>query len=207
MRSLRGRSSQSLTRESKSRAGGIARARSAFDEVYRQLYSHAVAYAAKYADEASVEELVQDAFLRLWKSCYADGDVPVGSPRPLMYKILRDRLQDHRRRALLRPTDASLDAMLDAGEDFEDEPARLVADGQLLKTRVNYLVNAMPSRMQQAFRLSQVHGDLGKVAEAMNVSRETARWQLWEAKRRLREALTKDGYIIGARGYGAREDQ
>lgn len=199
MRVIPGAAPKSPVRTSKVRQQRLARARAAFEKVYRQLYSRACSVVRKHAGD-STEDIVQQAFLEMWEACYMNGELPEESPKGFLYRVLRHRLVDHIRadsRSLERDVDVEL-VDEEVNQPLNALDARRVADGNLLQARIDYLVAAMPPKTAQAWQLSiEHHRDPDAIAAALGVSKDTARWHVWEAKKRLRAALEKDGYLAG----------
>ena len=199
MKLIPGAAPKSPTRTSRVRQERIALARVAFDKAYRHLYSRACSLVRKYAEDET-EDIVQQAFLELWNACYRNGDLPDESPKGFLYRALRQRLVDRIRSHSLR---IGRDVDVEQVDDEIVQPtnpldARRVADGNLLQARIDYLLAAMPPKTAQAYQLStELHRDPDAIATALGVSKDTARWHVWEAKRRLRAALTRDGYRTG----------
>lgn len=204
MRILAGGAPKPPARTSKVRRDRLARARAAFDDAYRTLYSRACRAVRKYADD-STEDVVQQAFMELWASCYRNGEVPAEAPKALLYRILRLRLIDYIR---VQRRDRERDANVDyadelAGRITNQVDTARVAEGHLLQARIDYLLAAMPPNRAEAFRLSiELPRDPEAIGKALGTDKETARWYVWDAKRRLKAALGNDNGAGDEDGQG-----
>lgn len=198
MRIIRSRGSASEPPGPQAPGDKLARAKAAFEKVYFREYSGACKYVWARTHGPWAEDLVQDAFLRLWGSCYEQGDIPHKSPRGLLYQILRDRIADHLRSVRTRREfRENLDNARDEETRIQNQTdAARVADGNLLQARVQYIVAALPEQMQKAYRLSEeMHRNTREIAETLEISQDTARYHVWLAKKRIEQTLLRDGYL------------
>ncbi|MEM8600100.1 MAG: RNA polymerase sigma-70 factor [Bacteroidota bacterium] len=157
----------------------------AFEALFRALHPPLVRFAAGFVQSgAEAEDLVQEAFVRLWER-RADID-PTLSVRAWLYRTVRNRalnqIRDRRRRADLldaqppRPTTT-------AAPDIALE-ARALAD------RLRTLVAALPERQREAFVLTRVEGLAHtEVAEVMGIAASTVNVHLVRALKALRAGL------------------
>jgi RNA polymerase sigma-70 factor (ECF subfamily) len=146
--------------------------------------------AARYlGDEAEAEEVVQEAFLRAWRSA-ARYDPARGAPATWLYRIAVNLCIDRRRRRGLR----RFVGLEEAPEPADPAPDALDrADGRARLERVRGLIAALPARQRMALLLAAVAGlDTGEIARSMGTSRGSAEQLLVRARRRLRAELGEE---------------
>jgi RNA polymerase sigma factor (sigma-70 family) len=176
----------------------VARPQDALEAQMARLTPIATKYArTKVGDSAP--EVVQDAFMSLWDVAYGGGtETPANDTDKLFYRILRRRIVDElrdvrRRKALDTQHVLDISAYLEASTNNAK-----VAEGELMKGRIEYVIGAMPDKMRTAFLMHRDGNSAHEIASAMQIGVETARWHVSEAKERVRSQLAKDGYELPA---------
>lgn len=189
-------------------------AQAAFEREYERLYGEARGFAMRFVGTVWCDDVVQDAFLALWQSCYEDGDVPTASIDSLFYKILRrriiDRLREQTVRDELSAAASGMGEMIGVGQgdlrvraiteriENQTNTAR-VADGEMLAARITYLASTLTPKTRKVFEAGQLNGfDAHATAASLGMSYDAARWHQKEALNRMRAALERDGYPVPA---------
>lgn len=128
-------------------------------------------FIAKHVDNiATVEELVQEVFLRVFKSAKWDS---VENPRAYLFAITRNLLIDHFRSSKTRQSDN----ILEFDEAIHSESS--LAEEKRIEARddLRYLAKAMqklPARTRKAFTLSRIFKySYAEVGEMMGISPRT----------------------------------
>lgn len=149
--------------------------------------------------EADALDVVQEAMLQLVRS-YASR--PPEEWKPLFFRILTNKVQDHRRRRATRgrvfawwtggvaeDEDDETPDVIESAADLRDEPLRVLAGRGALEA-VEAAVQALPARQQQAFLLRNVEGlDVAETAAAMGCTEGSVKTHYFRALQALRTAL------------------
>ena len=158
---------------------------SALEAFFRAVHGPLVRYATKFVAESLAEDVVQDAFVRLWEG-RARID-PSQSIKAFAYRTVRNlclnRIRDVKTRESLlsQRYEMPMGAMADPEDEFarEDFAARLKA-----------WIGDLPERQREALELSRFHGmSHEQVAEAMGVSPRTVNNHLVKALRSIRDRV------------------
>lgn len=158
----------------------------AFTELFDDLHPALLRYAWRLLrDEDAAQDVVQDAFLRLWRR-RATLD-PTRSIRSLMYTTVHNRslnwIRDRKLHA--QPDD---EIALRAWDTTPDASARLDADR--LQDRLDGWIARLPDRRREAFVLSRYQGlTHAEIAEVMGLTPRTVNTHIVLALRDLRERL------------------
>ena len=182
-------------------------------DVFRAQMNRLTPAARKYARGEvgnAAKDVLQEAFWQLWRVAYADGaEVPANDTDKLFYRILRRRCADERRDFARRSALAD-QQVLDISSYLEASTnSAKVAEGSLMRERVDYVIAALPEKKRTAFLMHEQGHNAHEIAAAMGIGYETARWHVAEAQERIRKQLTKDGYELPAprrRGHAGVEE-
>ena len=138
--------------------------RIAFEQLFRYLYPKLVAYAMKFIKEKpAASDVVQEAFIAFWQ--IRSTIDPEQSIVSYMYRAVRNRSLNW------------IDKKANQSESLDDitlehHPVELSDDhhnGEL-ETLMNLWISELPSRQQEAFRLSRFDGlDHAEIAGVMDV--------------------------------------
>jgi len=167
-------------------------------EVEKRAYQHAL-LGLRHREDAL--DAVQDAMLQL---CRRYADRPAAEWRPLFFRILVNKVQDQRRRRMVRgrwlawwtqgnaEDDAASSDPLDTTPDTRQEPLRQLVGEDALRS-VAKAVEALPPRQQQAFLLRNVEGlDIVETALAMGCSEGSVKTHYFRAVQALRAAVGEE---------------
>lgn len=158
---------------------------SALEAFFRAVHAPLVRYASRFVTEASAEDVVQDAFVRIWNG--RERIDPSQSLKAFAYRTVRNlslnRIRDGKTRdALLAER---YEAPLSAAPDPHDDLAR--SD---LAERLRDWIGELPARQREALELSRFEGlTHDEVAEAMDVSPRTVNNHLVKALRAIRDRV------------------
>lgn len=131
-----------------------------------------------------VEDIVQDVFLRAFENYPRLR--PHSNPRAWLYKIATHSAFNRLRRAKLAR--ASLADLERKGTENTAAPG-----GALMTERVKRFVIALPARQKACVTLRYLQDlDYAEIAEALNCSEAAARANVYQALRRLRQALKEE---------------
>jgi RNA polymerase sigma-70 factor (family 1) len=157
----------------------------ALEAFFRAVHGPLVRYATRFVPESSAEDVVQDAFVRIWNG--RERIDPSQSLKAFAYRTVRNlslnRIRDGKTRdALLAER---YEAPASATPDPDDELAR--AD---LAERLREWIVELPPRQREALELSRFEGlTHEEVAEAMGVSPRTVNNHLVKALRAIRDRV------------------
>jgi RNA polymerase sigma-70 factor, ECF subfamily len=166
--------------------------RAAFEALYLRhrtpLYRTAVAMTR---DQATAEELLQEAFLRAYRHMARVELAPGGSLRPWLHRILINLIYDWSARQRHAPS--PLDTV---AERFITAPAlspESESERRELQRVVGEAIRALPFKQRIVVVLFYVHDmDLEEIAEVINVPPGTVKSRLFYARARLRGQLEAD---------------
>jgi RNA polymerase sigma factor (sigma-70 family) len=168
--------------------------RAAFDELFRRYGASAYGLALRItAQEALAQEVVQDAFLALWRAPEAF-DASRGAFRSFFLSLVHHRAVDTvRREERLRRRDeraSNLEPVRD--EDVADE----VVEGAYLVVRrkeVREALTTLPPEQRQVIELAYFGGyTQTRIAEALGIPVGTVKTRTLAAMRKLRRVLDRE---------------
>lgn len=175
----------------------------AFDEIVAAWQGPLFGYFLRNTRERTLsEDLVQETLLRLYRAAW--DYLPTGQFRGWLFRIARNLLIDHTRRAArdalvrrvrLKPTSED-----DSGDLLSLLPGELAspsdrASQSELSGVVKELLQDLPEEQRETFNLHHFHSlTLSEVADAMETTLPTAKSRLRLAKEKLRYQLSCRGY-------------
>ena len=177
------------------RAGDADAFRQLFDALYGPLRRLAWSLVR---DDAHAEDLVQEAFVRLWdRRASMDPDVPL---RAWLYRTVRNLAlnarRDHATRARLLDDPVARDTAAVARP--APTPEDLSLDREMSR-QVATLVQDLPPRQREALLLSRVEGlSHAEVASTMGCAPRTVNNHLVAALNTLRRRLAAQGTLVAA---------
>jgi len=154
-------------------------------------------------DRTLSEDLVQETLLRLYRAAW--DYLPTGQFRGWLFRIARNLLIDHTRRAARDALVRRVQLKTSSGEDESTDLLSLLPDDVVsasdraaqseLADVVEELLEDLPEEQRETFILYHFHSlTLSEVSDAMDTSLPTA-------KSRLRLAREKLKYQLSCRGY------
>jgi RNA polymerase sigma-70 factor (ECF subfamily) len=168
--------------------------RAAFDELYRRFGSAAYGLALRItAQQAIAQEVVQDAFLALWRAPEAF-DPARGAFRSFFLSLVHHRAVDAVRREerMRRRTERASNLGPVRGEDVADE----VVESAYLRVRrkqVREALTTLPPEQRQVVELAYFGGyTQTRIAEALGIPVGTVKTRTLAAMRKLRRAISRE---------------
>jgi RNA polymerase sigma-70 factor (ECF subfamily) len=168
--------------------------RAAFDELYRRYGAAAHGLALRVtAQETLAQEVVQDAFLALWRAPEAF-DPARGAFRSFFLSLVHHRAVDVVRREERLRTRGERASNLEPvrGEDVADE----VVEGAYLSVRrkqVREALTILPPEQRQVVELAYFGGyTQSRIAEALGIPIGTVKTRTLAAMKKLRRALSRE---------------
>jgi RNA polymerase sigma-70 factor (ECF subfamily) len=165
--------------------------RSAFDELVRRTYVDLFSLAVRLTgNEEDARDVVQDAYLRAWRSIGAfRGDAALST---WLYRITANCASTHlarRRRHRTEPFTFGLDPVDVRHEAQPEAMAESSLDLELLAQAVDEL----PPKLRAVVVLKDVYGlPHEAIAEELGISLSAAKVRLHRARRRLRESMFEE---------------
>jgi RNA polymerase sigma-70 factor (ECF subfamily) len=158
---------------------------SALEAFFRAVHAPLVRYASKFVAESAADDVVQDAFIRLWEG--RERIDPSQSIKAFAYRTVRNlclnQIRDGKTREKLLAE--QYQARTEATANPEDELAR-----EEFAARLKGWIHELPERQREALELSRFHGmSHEEVAEAMGVSPRTVNNHLVKALRSIRDRV------------------
>jgi RNA polymerase sigma factor (sigma-70 family) len=168
--------------------------RSAFEELYRRYSSGAYGLALRVtAQDALAQEVVQDAFLALWRAPEAY-DPSRGAFRTFFLSLVHHRAVDavRREQRLRNRTEQASNLEPELGEDVAEE----VVEGAYLGVRrkeVRAALETLPPEQRQVLELAYFGGRTQtRIAEELGIPVGTVKTRTLAAMRKLRRALYRE---------------
>ncbi len=159
--------------------------------LYRHFYKALVAFAHQMVGSVGVaEELVQDAFIRLWQR--RNEFESQGSLRAYLYHSVRNACISHLRHERVersRIESFQLDYRLSSDDDDESYREELIR--QLLLS-----IDTLPPKQREVFLLSVKGKSCEEIAAEMNITPESVKKQRQRGIRRLRDTLTPEMLLL-----------
>ena len=167
----------------------------AFRELFYRLYPRLVAFATRFVDDATAEDLVQELFTSFWEK---RKQIETENITSFLFKWLqnnclnylkhKDIVNNYKANILLAEERIAYNQEdLDTFKDLEAEDLRHIIEKALTQ---------LPPKAQQAFRLSYLEELSHKeIAEQMNISVKTVDNHIYNATKVLR-TLIKEIWIL-----------
>ena len=164
---------------------------SRFDVLYAANHQLLHAYlAGRTGDPELALDLLQDAFLRAWRSLASVEDLSAERQRAWLFSVARNLVIDqHRRRVTREATSAAL-AREASFADATAAPADRQLEERERRQAVDLAIRALPEELRTVLVL-QVVGERNstEIGELLGRPAGTVRYQLAEARRRLAKDL------------------
>lgn len=161
----------------------------ALAEILDRYWNGCVLYARNLLDRRDegdiAEDLVQEAFIRLWQ--HRSRWKPDSSPRYILLRILRNLiLNEARHLSVMRRWSEQVEATQRRPNPTPDEVFAL----EQVRARVRQAVAALPPRRREIFLLVRQQGlAYSEVARILGISRQTVANQMSAALQALRDAI------------------
>lgn len=171
--------------------------RAAFEELFRRYASAAYGLARRVtAQEALAQEVVQDAFLALWRAPEAY-DPARGTFRSFFLSLVHHRAVDTVRREhrLRRRSERASNLEAVVGEDVAEGVVR-EADLELRRKEVLEALQILPPEQRQVLEMAYFEGSTqARIAERLGIPIGTVKTRTLAAMRKLRRALEQEDEV------------
>ncbi len=151
------------------------------ESLYRLYYRPLCMYAMHYlGDEMSVEDIVQDCFIKFWEKSRTER---ISHPKSYLYMMVRNACLD-----LLRRKPDNREA-IEAAERLADEQLQ---EDSFVEARLWTAIDSLPPQCRKAFLMAKRDGkSYDEISTSLGISTNTVRNQVSKALRTLREGAEK----------------
>lgn len=168
--------------------------KNSFRVVFRQLYPQLALYASSLVKQHEVDDVIQDAFLELWRHIDRINDEK--HLKLFLYKTVHSRALNINKHRTIENSFANTEQKLMASKLEYFNPDRFEADMELhnqeLKQQIDEAIEQLPEKMRQVFMMSYIHDMKAKdIARIMGTSQRTVEGQIYKSVKLLREKLGK----------------
>ena len=161
----------------------------AFHEIYRKYAPVMQAFASKFTDRATAEDLVQDVFMRFWVACETS---PINeSLQAYLFRAVRNRCINHLEHLRVKAgyeKQEIIDLQIREADFFQSPEQLLIRQEQL--ERIRHEIEKLPEKSQQVFKMA--YDEDKKAAEIacdLHLSVRTVETQIYKALKTLRSVL------------------
>ncbi len=138
------------------------------------------------------EDLVQDSWVRATAASGSAEQTPISNVRAYLFRIARNLIIDHRRRAAIRPIIEVEEAVLLQAADPAPTPEAAVITRDELN-RMDRIIAAMPAKPREVFRLARIEGlSYADIGRHLDLSRQTVHQHMTRALLALQLAARSD---------------
>ncbi len=167
---------------------GIPHDRQAFEGLFRQYSKPLFYYAAKFVDDETARDIIQDVFAKLW----SDEQISVSkSLNALLFTMVRNSCLQHLEKQKVRSKYLAASKLAIQEEElryYMDEKTSLIE--QEMEIRLNQALNALPDRCRQIFTMSRFQNKKNReIAGELEISVKAVEKQISRAMAILRNEL------------------
>lgn len=165
-----------------------------FRQIFRALYSSLSFYATRLVQDDEAEDIVQEAFMELWKR---KEDIEDESHiKAFLYRIVYTRaLNVIKHRTVVNNHADSVKKVTKFKLDYYDPEANDVMgyiEGLETRKQINDAISELPAKCREVFILSYQHDKKNKeIAEQLGISIRTVEVHLYKALKTLRTRLKR----------------
>lgn len=165
-----------------------------FRQIFRALYSSLSFYATRLVQDDEAEDIVQEAFMELWKR---KEDIEDESHiKAFLYRIVYTRaLNVIKHRTVVNNHADSVKKVTQFKLDYYDPEANDVMgyiEGLETRKQINDAISELPAKCREVFILSYQHDKKNKeIAEQLGISIRTVEVHLYKALKTLRTRLKR----------------
>ena len=161
----------------------------AFREIYRKYTPIMQAFAAKFTDRATAEDLVQDVFMQIWVNREKS---PVNeSLQAYLFRAARNRCINHLEHLKVKAgyeSQQMLELQIREAEYFQSPEQLFIRKEQL--ERVRQEIEKLPEKSREVFKMVYYDGKkAAEIAEELHISVRTVETQVYKALKTLRSVL------------------
>ena len=170
----------------------------AFKEIFYKFHGRLVLFANKFTGDMQVsQDLVQDAFLKLWEK--SESLSSVESPKAYLFTAVRNNCYNHLRHMNIKK--ATDDLLVHKINDLEnslyfdpDDPLKSLLETEITD-KIEEIIGLMPEKCRQVYRLSrQEYKKNSQIAEEMGISVKMVEKYVSKALLLLRKGLLEYKY-------------
>jgi RNA polymerase sigma-70 factor (ECF subfamily) len=165
----------------------------AFSIVYRLHYVSLWHFAHYLIDnKADAEDIVANAFFKLWKQCATFNSLD--RIKPFLVVVTRNACCDYLKHNKVKK--AAREEFIYLQERSEDSIQATIMKGEILQKAIDQ-IELLPEKMRQIFKLSFLNEGMSnaEISLALNISENTVRVQKANAYRYLKINLRKTGMV------------
>jgi len=158
------------------------------DEVDRRLQAHV---RGRVGHRQDAEDIAQESWARITAATQGDR-AAIDNVRGYLFRIARNLIVDHRRRAASTIEIKADEAVLDRVADPRPSPESALITRDELR-RMDRIMAAMPARPREVFRLSRIEGlSFAEIGRKLGTSRQTVHEHMTRALLALQMAADAD---------------
>ena len=161
----------------------------AFREIYRKYAPLMQAFASKFTDQATAEDLVQDVFMQIWVGRETS---PVSeSLQAYLFRAVRNRCINYLEHLKVKASfenQEMIELQLSEACYYESPEQLLIRKEQLEQVRQE--IEKLPPKTRKVFKMAyEEDKKAASIAEELSISVRTVETQLYNALKTLREKL------------------
>jgi RNA polymerase sigma-70 factor (ECF subfamily) len=168
--------------------------------LYAEHYEPLHAYASHYVDQDEADDVVQRAFIELWRRRDLAKDAPEVEYGPMLFRTVRFRIFDYNRNASVRKT-----LLAEFVSDFTDRVRGWMhpddrVEQSALSLAISGAVKGMSPRVREVYAMHHEAGmTVNEVSRLTGVGRAGVRALVTRGNRILRDHLERAGFGTGGR--------
>lgn len=165
-----------------------------FRQIFRALYPSLSFYAARLVHDDEAEDIVQEAFMELWK--HREDIEDESHVKAFLYRIVYTRsLNVIKHRTVVSNHADSVKKVTQFKMDYYDPEANDVMgyiEGLEMRRQINDAIGELPAKCREVFVLSYQYDKKNKeIAEQLGISIRTVEVHLYKALKTLRTRLKR----------------
>ena len=159
----------------------------AFREIFRKYVPVMQAYASKFTDHVTAEDLVQDVFMRIWVGRETS---PINeSLESYLFRAVRNRCINHLEHIKIKANyeaQEMIELQIREADYFQSPEQLFIREEQLELVRRE--IEKLPEKSRKVFKMAYVDGmKASEIAEELRVSVRTVETQIYQALKTLKE--------------------
>ncbi len=155
------------------------------DLIYRQYLEPIKRYLGRYVDEAHVEELAQEVFIKVARS--REDFRGEASIKTWIYRIATNQAKDFLKSRYKKDSDAITESELEQYDTDSPEQLSMTAE---MNDCINEFIHRLPSDYSSILLLSELEGNnIREISEILGISQNTTKVRLHRARAKLRDEM------------------
>jgi len=173
--------------------------KTAFKKIFRLYYPRLIRYSSSILkDTTEAEDLVQEVFIQLWE--YRNQLKPEKNLAAYLYTLTRNKCYNAIKRRIVEEKYLKNQAAMETEELYHisfGSNDEFVAMEDMLNEELNRIMNEMPKRCAEAFRLKWMEGKkIREIAEIMQISTTMVDKHLAKGFQIIRHNLTSKMFML-----------